>query len=306
MTAKSRAHRIGLIAERVDREEIGRKLASGEQPLAAWCSWERVEMPRDMLRALLLALIALMSLIGYLLFVAPSLQIKYAASPVVRDTSRIGQENTSLAHTLSQQQGGIQHGQLLAGNSPADLGAARAAGQHFIRLRFAYNPDAVNGAFRELLAHSTPAGSRKLMASVARGGDAKTAIEQVVLGDSGIVALREFGTGAYSYGVAPGQVRVVIPLVGRLHSRHFPYDGALSGLRVYENAIVTVRRGPGAEWRFDDLQGGELDSTLVATWRQYHFATRPRPSIVIDGVVVPPDSVWIRSVARGMSYRNQH
>jgi hypothetical protein len=195
---------------------------------------------------------------------------------------------------------------LLGGNSVEDLSTARRAAQRFIRLRFAYDPARVNIAFRQLATYSTPAGARQLLTVAGPGSRTRMAIEQVILGDSGVVSLHEYGLGSYSYGVTRGVVRVVVPLVGILHSRHFPYDGALSGLPVYETALVTVRKDGGAHWLFDNLVASSVDSILTTTWQAYHFATRPRPAVVIDGAVVPADSIWVRSVARGAFYRNQH
>ncbi|MGI8548352.1 MAG: hypothetical protein ACR2M1_13655 [Gemmatimonadaceae bacterium] len=192
-----RLPRITLLAERVDRAEIARRLAAGEKPVASWLSWERIEMPRDMLRALTIAFLALLSLIVFVLVFAPSPRIKYVAAPTARDTTQTGQEVARMARALARQPGGIAHGLLLGGNSVADLSAARTAAQHYIRLRYAYTPDMVNAAFVKLTANSTPAGARQLRASIAPGSAARSAVEQAILGDSGIVSLREFGTGAY-------------------------------------------------------------------------------------------------------------
>ena len=305
-TRSLRRRRVSMIGETVNAAEIERRLAAGEQPVAAWTSWERVEMPNAMLRVLGVALVSLIALMGFVLLYAPSLRLKYVAASTLADSTAQGRQVAQLAHQLAHTPGGIAHGLLLAGNSTAELAAARAAGQRFVRLRYAYTPDAVTGAVRTLLGETTPNGAKVLLHDVGSGSLGKRAIEDVILGDSGVVALREFGTGAYSFGVAPGVVRVVVPLVGRLRSRHFPYDGALSGLPLYGTALVTVRKGADARWRLDDLADAGLDSLIVAAWGSYHFATRPRPAVVIDGRVVPPDSVWRVAVARGATYRDQH
>ena len=301
----ARTVRGSLLAERVDPADIARRLNAGEVPSIVWTAWERIEMPRDTFCILAFSLCVLLALIGFRIVIAPSPRIRYVAG-APRDTTTRGREVWALARTFGHMPRGIVHGMLLGGNSVDDLSAARRAAQRFIRLRFMYDPSVVNSAFRQLAANATPAGARQLRAAAGRGSETRTAIEQVILGDSGVLSLHEYGTGAYSYGVAPGVIRVVIPLIGRLHSRHFPYDGALSGLPVYETALVTVRKDGASHWLFDSLAAGTIDSILTTTWQAYHFATRSHPAVVIDGAVVPTDSIWAKALARGAAYRSQH
>ena len=196
----------------------------------------------------------------------------------------------------------VYHGRIRAGNSSGALDTALALGRQLIRARFAYDPWRLNAGLQSVLANATPRGGDALRRSLDRD-----ALAMVVLGDSGVAQLREFGEGAYSYGEAPGRVHVVVPLIGRLWSRHVVFDGYRSGLPLAGEAHAWMVRDARGAWRLDSISGEVLDPKVVAWWRAYQMNARPLPAVVIQGEVVPAigDSVWVASWRRGTSYRNQ-
>ena len=224
----------------------------------------------------------------------------------------------------------VAAGVVHAGNSDADLAAALQAARRLAYLRYDYDPATLNANLQAVYAAATPTGRQAIERSLPRA-----ALAALVLGDSGTVQLRETPPGGYAYGLRPGRVRVVLPLTGRWHSRHVPFDGLLSGVPLATVAEFTMVRvpavsGPGAStgaatgpggapvagasatsasatsaWQLDGLTGEILAPSFVRHWASYGESGRPLPRPMIQGHAIAADTLLRTSYRRGVRYSDQ-
>lgn len=194
----------------------------------------------------------------------------------------------------------IHRGAVRGGWAPAALDSARAVGTALAIERFTLAPGRVDTVFHRLLARATTDGRAKLLAHAPRA-----AIHALIVRDSGVLRPQPYGAGPWATGLDKDRVRVVVPLVAVLHTRHLPFAGVRSGLRLGDTVEVTLRRASWAPGGFalDDISGELLPARLAEAWERYGILSTPASQVVINGRVIGRDSAAVEAYRRGAVYR---